>query len=109
MVQKQADFLRCLAILITWIFSHPGWTLTLGEGYVDNRRKEYLHMKNSLHRERLAQDLNLFIDGTYISWFHPAWKEIGAYWKGLDPRARWGGDFSSGDLNHFSFEHGGRA
>lgn len=107
--QKQSDFLKALAQLITWVFSHQGWELTLGEGHVDSRRTEHIHMIGSLHRYRLAQDLNLFVDGHYITGHHPVWEQIGRYWKTLDVRARWGGDFRFRDYNHVSFEHEGKA
>ena len=61
------------------------------------------HMTNSLHYERLAVDLNLFINGVWITKDHPEWQFLGAYWKGLHPLNRWGGDIvQKVDLNHFS-------
>lgn len=61
-------------------------------------------IKNSNHRNRLAQDLNLYKDG---KWLDDAadYLPFGAYWKTLHPLARWGGDF--GDADHFSFEWNG--
>lgn len=103
--EKQATFARLLAILITWIFDHDGWEVTLGEGQVDARRG---HMPGSLHYLRLAQDLNLFVDNLYIpDGNHPAWKAIGEHWETLDKDARWGGRFS--DANHVSITEGGKA
>jgi hypothetical protein len=66
-------------------------------------------MRNGAHYTKLGQDLNLFLDGKYQTTACPEWDAIGAYWKELHPLARWGGDFSSGDLNHVSLLHEGRA
>lgn len=65
------------------------------------------HMRGSLHYQRCAIDLNLFVDGEYISdGSHPAYRELGAFWKSLDDLCAWGGDF--GDANHFSIRDGGK-
>ena len=105
--QKQSTFVWALGELI--IYAHEkGYELTLGEGHVDVRRQERLHMPGTLHRLRLAQDLNLFVNGRWIAdGDHPVWEELGKFWESLHPLARWGGRF--GDANHFSFEHGGKA
>jgi hypothetical protein len=103
--EKQSLFAIHLAQLIVWIYSR-GWEVTLGEGAIESTRREHLHMPNSLHRKRLAQDLNLFIDGEWISdGSHQAWLEIGVQWEHSHPLASWGGRF--GDANHFSFTHNG--
>lgn len=61
-------------------------------------------IKNSVHRQRLAQDLNLFKDGKYLD-DAADYLPFGSYWKTLHPLARWGGDF--GDADHFSFTYEG--
>lgn len=67
-------------------------------------------MVDSLHHKRLAQDLNLFVKGKYVTnGSHPAWKVLGEYWEALDPLCRWGGRFRSGDANHVSIAWKGRA
>ena len=103
---KQSLFCRLYASLITWVFTHPRWELTLGEGY---NMQGAGHMKGSLHYRKLAADLNLFVDGEYMTQDCPEWRQIGAYWKTLHPLCRWGGDFSSVDLNHVSLAHDGKA
>lgn len=60
----------------------------------------------SLHQQRLAVDLNLFIRGEYQT-ESKAYGRLGDYWKTLHPLNRWGGDFSRPDGNHFSMENGG--
>ncbi|HEY5986256.1 MAG TPA: hypothetical protein VIV12_07770 [Streptosporangiaceae bacterium] len=106
LLQKQQLFVELLSHLIRFVYEHPTWRLTLGEGY---RSDGQGHMPGSLHYVRLAQDFNLFVEGVYVRGHHPAWDEIGATWKGLHPLARWGGDFMSRDWNHFSIAHEGKA
>jgi hypothetical protein len=103
--EKQALFVQLLARFIEFAYSRPGVTLTLGEGY---RSDGHGHMAGSLHYVKLAQDLNLFVDGHYITdGDHPQWQELGKFWEGLDDRCRWGGRFS--DANHVSIAHDGKA
>lgn len=117
--KKQFLFTKLLAGLITWVYQQ-GWSLTLADGSVDLHRKfrtesgmllvaeDAHHMKGSLHYVRLAQDLNLFIDGKYIAdGGHPVWTSIGTHWEAMDPSCRWGGRFH--DANHFSIAHDGKA
>lgn len=129
--QKQSLFIALLAELIQYAES-LGYQLTLGEGYIDLERvtKEvqkvasawdtvpikgvYGHKLDGCHPLKLAQDLNLFLRGRWISTHHPAWDHLGAFWKSLCPLCCWGGDFKDeegnlvGDYNHFSLKHGGR-
>ena len=63
---------------------------------------------NSVHKQRLAIDLNLFKGGVYQT-STEAHKPLGEYWKSLHPLCRWGGDFSTPDGNHYSMAHEGRA
>lgn len=116
---RQVLFTRCLAKLIDYATSR-GYELTLAEiGLVYHRKRRDApgktfedgeHMRDSLHYSRLAADLNLFVGGEYITNSdHPAWVDLGSYWKGLDILAAWGGDFSRPDGNHVSIRWGGRA
>lgn len=66
-------------------------------------------MAGSLHYEKLAQDLNLFVNDVYQAKDCKEWQWIGAYWKSLHPLCRWGGDFASVDLNHVSLTWEGKA
>lgn len=61
-------------------------------------------IRSSAHGQRLAIDLNLFIDGVYQTTTE-AWKPLGEKWESLHPLCRWGGRF--GDGNHLSLEHNG--
>jgi len=78
-----------------------GYEVTLGDAYRDERCG-YGHPK-SLHRKRLAIDLNLFLNGEYLR-ETAEYMTLGLYWESLG--GSWGGRF--GDGNHFSLEHEGR-
>lgn len=107
---RQRLFVRLLGLLINYVYWPEGgrkdvWEFSLGEGFDSER--DGGHMHRSLHYVKLAQDLNLFVNGEYITdGDHPAYKEIGTFWESLHPLARWGGRF--GDANHFSVEWEGR-
>lgn len=108
---KQQKFTLLVAKLIAWTYNNPHYRLTFGEAY---RTPEQAVLNaqtgkgiaNSLHRIRLAVDLNLFIDGKYQT-DSSAYKPLGYFWKSLDPDCCWGGDFKSKDGNHFSYQHEG--
>lgn len=80
-----------------------GYELTLGEGYDDDGVG---HMQGSMHYIRLAQDLNLFKDGIWLSGGPEAEKGHGMlhdYWDELGGAKR-----IPRDLNHYSMEYQGR-
>lgn len=60
-------------------------------------------IRNSLHGDRLAIDLNLFIAGHYQTQTE-AYRPLGEKWEAMG--GTWGGRF--GDGNHFSIAHEGR-
>lgn len=108
--EKQRRFAELVARLITWCYAN-GYELTFGEAYRTPEQaalnaKTGAGISNSLHTKRLAIDMNLFVNGEYQQ-DSAAYKPLGEYWKTLDPEARWGGDFSRPDGNHFSLEHEG--
>ena len=108
--EKQRRFTELVSRLISWA-SDEGYELTFGEAYRTPEQAALNAAKgsgisNSLHTLRLAIDLNLFLDGVYQK-DSAAYEPLGEYWKSLDPEARWGGDFSRPDGNHFSLEHNG--
>lgn len=98
----QRKMTQMLGLLI--VFSYfCGYELTLGEGYDDDNTG---HMDGSLHYIRLAQDLNLFKDKTWLdkgpemekgfNLLHDFWDRLG------------GAKRIEGDLNHFSLEFQGK-
>lgn len=96
-----------LADLIKFAES-KGYQLTLGDAYRDPRVHGKVGVKasyssaNSVHKQRLAIDLNLFKDGVYLSSTED-YVELGKYWESIG--GTWGGRFEDG--NHFSLEHNG--
>jgi hypothetical protein len=98
----QWEFVKCQALFVGYAIIR-GYKLTEGRGYASAAANaaDGGH-KRSCHLERLAKDYNLFVGGDWIRGDHAAWRDLGEFWKGLHPRARWGGDW--GDYNHISFE-----
>lgn len=110
--EKQSHFLRLVATLIQQadVF---GYALTCGEAYRSPEEAARLAalgagITRSLHTQRLAIDLNLFIDGVYQTTTE-AYRPLGEWWERQDVLCRWGGRFRRPDGNHFSLTHGGRA
>jgi hypothetical protein len=117
MVNEQWQFLQDVAALIDFASKLDGVKLTGGDLWQDNawHRKNsidfdvdtagynpvYPHLPTGNHPKRLAIDLNLFVQDVYITGAHPVWVALGLFWVDLDPKNRWGGDFSNGDYNHF--------
>lgn len=106
--QKQRKFTLMVSKLIAFAYEN-GFELTLGDAYRDHRvhgavgvKKSY-SSANSLHKERLAIDFNLFKDGKYLTASEDH-RPLGEYWESIG--GSWGGRFSDG--NHYSLEHNGR-
>lgn len=106
--QKQRKFTRMVADLIIFAYEQ-GYELTFGDAFRDPRvhgpvgQKKSYSSANSLHKERLAIDLNLFKDGRFLTQSEDH-RPLGEYWESLG--GSWGGRFEDG--NHYSLEHGGR-
>jgi len=109
--EKQRLFARLVGQLIVWAYSR-GFELTFGEALRTEAQAAAnaasgAGISNSLHKIRLAIDMNLFVAGIYQT-DSGAYKPLGDYWKSLHPLCRWGGDFvKRPDGNHFSLEHEG--
>jgi hypothetical protein len=54
----------------------------------------------SMHKDRLAHDYNLFIDGEFQTTTE-AHRPLGEHWESLHPECSWGGRWEDG--NHYSF------
>jgi len=105
--EKQRKFPLLLMSLVHYIYGQ-GYEITWGDGYRDPRvfgnvgdKIGYGH-KNSCHKLRLAQDINLFKDGKFLTKTEDH-KQFGEYWESLDPDCVWGGSFQDG--NHYSMTH----
>lgn len=102
---QQSKFARLLPRLIDYAYEQ-GYELTIGDGYRDPRvfgvvgSSMGYGKKNSLHKQRLAHDFNLFKDGVYLE-SNESHRFLGEYWESLDPHCRWGGRY--GDGNHYEW------
>ncbi len=95
----QWRFLQDLALLILWA-ERQGYKLTGGDLYRDPRAP--YGIARSLHKKRLAVDLNLFEwrgDGWVYLTSTASHAPLGEFWESLDPLNRWGGRFRDG--NHY--------
>ena len=129
--EQQTIFAKNIGLLIGYVFSQ-GYEITLSEAYrtplqawVNGLPKGSLIVAEtpsgvkvewtekvggigsakSLHKLRLALDINLFTkEGAYLT-DEVHHKKFGDYWKSLHELNRHGGDF--GDSNHFSMTYGG--
>ncbi len=109
--EKQRLFCRDVGLLIQWAYGQ-GFELTFGDAYRSPEQAKANAMAgtgiaNSLHTQRLAIDLNLFIDGEYQT-TTAIYAPLGEFWESLGPEHSWGGRFSKPDGNHFSIAHEGR-
>lgn len=110
--EKQSIFINLVAELI-FQAQDMGYALTLGEAYRNPEEAARLAklgkgIRNSLHTQRLAIDINLFKDGKYLDKTEDH-KQLGEWWEKQsfgDIKCTWGGRFQDG--NHYSIEHQGR-
>lgn len=108
LLQKQQDFTLMVANLIEYAYQN-GYRMTFGDAYRDPRVHGQVGQRvgyssaNSLHKERLAVDFNLFKDGRFLTRTEDH-RQLGEYWESIG--GTWGGRFNDG--NHYSLEHGGR-
>lgn len=102
--QKQSLFAKLAARLILKAFD-LGYEVTLGDAYRDPRCPYGSEV--SLHRQRLAIDLNLFKDGRYLT-STAAHRVLGEWWQKQHELCEWGGLGERNDGNHYSLRHQGR-
>ena len=105
--QKQSRFASMVPRLIDKAME-MGYEVTLGDANRDERVfgavgvfKGYGNA-GSCHKLRLASDINLFMDGKFLSSTEDH-RVLGEWWK--KQGGTWGGDFEDG--NHYSLEHEG--
>jgi hypothetical protein len=98
--KKQELFARLYAEHLVWLHSLPGVETRLGDVFAHDGHKE-----NSNHYLKLAGDINLFIDGEYITTTE-GHRFSGEKWEERHELCRWGGRFDDG--NHYSLLHNGR-
>lgn len=105
--QKQRRFTLMVAQLIQYAYEQ-GYELTFGEAYRTEQQARWnaeqgIGIVNSLHRDRLAVDFNLFRDGVYLTRTEDH-LPLGEFWESIG--GSWGGRFNDG--GHYSLAHGGR-
>lgn len=97
--RKQAKFSRMVAQLILYADA-LGYDITFGEAY--RPPSATWGHPYSLHKSRLAVDLNLFYKGKYLTATEDH-MPLGEFWEAIG--GTWGGRFNDG--NHYSLEHNG--
>lgn len=109
--EKQELFMFLLPRLVDKALSE-GYQLRGGDLFRDPRlhgefkEREGYGNPNSMHKLKLAIDLNLFKDGKFLS----STKDhefLGLWWESQHELCRWGGRFNDG--NHYSLTHWGGA
>ena len=102
--KKQELFAQQLPCLLDYIHS-LGYDVRLGDSFRDRRvhgefgkKMGYGH-KNSCHKLKLAQDINLMKNGVLLKQTSDH-ALIGAWWEEQHEDNRWGGRFNDG--NHYS-------
>lgn len=93
--RRQSEFARQVPRLIDYAYE-LGFEVTLGDAFRDSRCP--YGSKSSKHKRRLAIDLNLFLDGIYLTRTEDH-RKLGEYWESLG--GIWGGRFNDG--NHYEW------
>lgn len=106
--QKQRRFAGMTVRLLSKI-QNEGYEFTYGDAFRDPRvhgdfgvKKGYGAAK-SLHKLKLAIDINLFYNGIYLT-ATSSHQKFGEFWESIG--GTWGGRFNDG--NHYSLEHSGQ-
>jgi hypothetical protein len=114
LLEKQQAFVPRVAALLQFAASLPGYALTFGETYRTPAQAAAnaaagIGIAHSLHSERLAIDLMVFVTGVYQT-DAAAYAPLGEWWERQstpDLTCCWGGRFTTVDADHFSIEHEG--
>jgi len=101
---KRKLFTKCLNKLLTYMLEDGAEPMIGRDGLK--------HMKDSLHYDGLAVDIDLTRDGVYLPNTEDH-RKYGEYWESLHPDCWWGGpgekvDGLTKDGNHYSVTMGGR-
>jgi len=78
-----------------------GFEVVIGDVHRSVEEATRLGFPNSNHTRCLAIDLNLFLDGKYLTKTDDHY-DLGMWWEQLHPLCQWGGHFNDG--NHYSLE-----
>ena len=113
--EKQELFFRLKSKLLVKaleICDREGITIRDGDSFRDTRvhgaygEKKSYATAYSLHKLKLAKDLNFIKDGRLLA-ETKYFQELGEWWEQQHELCRWGGRFN--DAGHFSLAHDGRA
>ena len=105
----QREFARDIVYLKIHMLA-MGYEFTDGDAYRDARahgaygKKASYSSADSQHKLRLANDINLFKGGKYLTETKDH-RLFGTYWKAIHPDNVWGGDFERKDGNHYARKH----
>lgn len=99
--QKQALFTRSLALLLQYMIAR-GFEPRLK--FVSRCSDCPVGHENSTHKSALAADIDLFLDGIYLTETEHH-RDCGEFWESLGDDHSWGGRFDDG--NHYSIAHNG--
>lgn len=99
LLKRQQQFASMLPKLFQFILDQ-GYSFTLGDAFRDARCN--YGSKRSLHKIRLAIDINLFQGDKYLKDTSDHQK-VGEFWESLG--GSWGGRFNDG--NHYSLSFNG--
>lgn len=105
--QKQRRFAKMVVQLLNKL-QEMGYEYTWGDAYRDPRvhgewgQKRSYSAGKSVHKMRLAVDLNLFKDGKYLTKTEDH-RPLGEFWESIG--GTWGGRWNDG--NHYSLPHQG--
>ena len=103
-VDEQWAFLKDLGQLISFCEAN-NFIITQGEAFRTIEQQQIYVQKGlsktlkSRHLERMAQDLNLIIQGR-LATTKEEYLPLGEYWESLDKKNTWGGRWGW-DANHF--------
>ena len=123
--ERQIYFRNMFSVFLVWAISQD-YDFSIGEVFRPGKlkyrcpccRKDfefslqdvYIYMKrskarHSKHQDKLAFDIFLYKNGEFLA-AKGAYHPLSEFWKKLDRRNRWGGDFE-GLNDPFHFEFGG--
>ncbi len=100
--EKQELFTASLAILLQYMISQ-GYQPRLA--FVLRCEDCPVGRAQSLHKSKLAADIDLFKDGQYLTETEDH-RQFGEFWEAMGVHHSWGGHFDDG--NHYSLTHDGR-
>ncbi|WP_312240978.1 M15 family metallopeptidase [Pantoea sp.] len=106
--EQQRKFTYMVGQLIAWAYANR-YELTVGEAYrtpeqAQLNAKQRKEIAYSLHTQRLAIDLNLFLQGEYQT-DSAASKPLSEFWESIG--SSWGGRLNKPVGNHFSLGYQG--